>query len=71
MITIDGLDSLMAKLDKIGKGTYTKALNKGALAIENQAKRNCPADTGALRASITHEVHGNEAIVGTNVEYAP
>lgn len=50
----------------------SKALEKAALFIENEAKLRCPVgDTGLLRASITHDVEGNEAVIGTNMEYAP
>lgn len=45
-------------------------LEKAAQIIENAAKENCPVDTGQLRASISHSVEGNKAIVGTDVEYA-
>ncbi len=48
-----------------------KALTASALVVEGQAKALCPVDTGNLRNSITHEVEGKEARVGTNVEYAP
>lgn len=48
-----------------------KALTASALVVEGQAKALCPVDTGNLRNSITHDVEGKEARVGTNVEYAP
>jgi HK97 gp10 family phage protein len=47
------------------------ALEASALLVEGQAKALTPVDTGNLRNSITHEVEGKEAKVGTNVEYAP
>ena len=47
------------------------ALEASALLVEGQAKALAPVDTGNLRNSITHEVEGQEAKVGTNVEYAP
>ena len=43
-----------------------------ALAIQSDAKRNCPVDTGRLRMSITSDtsnINDFEASVGTNVEY--
>ena len=49
------------------------AIKECALAIESDAKRNCPVDTGRLRMSITSEtsnINDFEASVGTNVEYA-
>ena len=52
-----------------------KAVLKGALKIEGDAKRRCAVDTGYLRASITHQFYkqGSEpfALVGTNTDYAP
>lgn len=53
----------------------THKMDKACLVVENQAKRDCPVDTGALRASINHEVElESDAIVGrigSNLEYAP
>lgn len=46
-----------------------QGLEKSAQMIENEAKINCPVDTGHLRASISHEVKGTKAVIGTNVEY--
>ena len=40
------------------------------LVAEGYAKRLCPVDTGRLRNSISHAVHGNAAYIGTNVDYA-
>lgn len=53
-----------------------KALVKGGLLVERDAKILCPVDTGRLRASITHRLEGAGStkptvLVGTNVEYAP
>lgn len=53
----------------------THKMDKACLVVENQAKMDCPVDTGALRASINHEVDLEpDAIVGrigSNLEYAP
>ena len=49
------------------------AIKECALAIQSDAKRNCPVDTGRLRMSITSDIsniNNFEAGVGTNVEYA-
>lgn len=43
---------------------------KIAIAIEGQAKLDAPVDTGILRASITRNIEGLNASVGSNVEYA-
>ena len=47
-----------------------RALEEVGLAAEGYAKLNCPVDTGRLRGSISHAVNGNQAVIGTNVEYA-
>ena len=39
--------------------------------VERDAKIICPANTGELRQSITHEVEGTVGAVGSNLEYAP
>lgn len=46
------------------------ALEASALVVEGTAKNLAPVDTGNLRNSITHEVEGKKARVGTNSEYA-
>lgn len=52
-----------------------RLLQETALDVESTAKEFAPVRTGNLRRSITHEVRdvsgGAEAIVGTDVEYAP
>lgn len=49
------------------------AVNDGALAIQKDAKMNCPVDTGRLRSSIQIQflLSGLAATVGSNVVYAP
>ncbi|MGL5764275.1 MAG: HK97 gp10 family phage protein [Sarcina sp.] len=51
--------------------TIEKGLELCGQLIENEAKKNCPVDTGILRASLNHAVEGDKVIIGTNVEYAP
>lgn len=59
-----------------------RALETIGLLAEGYAKRACPVGTpestgipgyqgGTLRESITYEVSGDSAYIGTNVEYAP
>jgi phage gpG-like protein len=48
----------------------TAYLEKLASAIETDARAGCPVKTGTLARSITHEVHGKTARIGTNVDYA-
>ncbi|MFC6825669.1 HK97 gp10 family phage protein [Halopelagius fulvigenes] len=62
------LDILMDEVER--------AVGDIALLIEREAKKRAPVDTGTLRASIGHVVNAIgegyfEAIIGTNVEYAP
>lgn len=71
MAEIINLDKLNYKLENLAKLDVSKALNRACLVVENEAKRLCPVDTGDLRSSITHEVHNDVGIVGTNKEYAP
>lgn len=71
MAEIINLDKLKLKLENLANLDVSKALNRACLVVENEAKRLCPVDTGDLRSSITHEVHNNVGIVGTNKEYAP
>jgi len=46
-------------------------LNTAAVLVEGEATTLCPVDTGNLKGSLTHLVSDTEALVGTNVEYAP
>lgn len=71
MAEIINLDKLKLKLENLANLDVSKALNRACLVVENEAKRLCPVDTGDLRSSITHEVHNDVGIVGTNKEYAP
>ncbi|MDO5398253.1 MAG: HK97 gp10 family phage protein [bacterium] len=77
---IEGLDNLLNKLNSIADPeTYKEAIDKACRSVEYAAKKNCTGlfehPTGALKASITHEVvqEGEQIVgyVGTKVEYAP
>lgn len=56
-------------------GAVAKDLERRAVKVEAAAKRQCPVDTGRLRASITHSLdrdgEGLYAVIGSDVEYAP
>lgn len=54
-------DAIWFGLDRVGQ------------KIENDAKKECPVDDGALRADIKHVVKRDEmeAIIGNTLEYAP
>ena len=59
--------------DEHVKNGLKDAVKQCAFAIERDAKKNCPGDTGRLRASITTDttkIDDYEATVGTNIEYA-
>ena len=49
----------------------TIPLKQSCIVVMDNAKQNCPTDTGRLKNSITYDVVGNVGEVGTNVEYAP
>ena len=65
------IEELIGKLNKLENIDYTEPLTKAAFLVENEAKKKCPVGTGELRNSITSEVEGNQAVVGSNLEYAP
>lgn len=75
MAQILNLDSLLKKLDNFADIDLSPTMEKACLLVENDAKRNCPVDTGQLRASIKHEVLGTKeditGVIGSNTEYAP
>ena len=71
MAEVINLEKLIGKLNKLSNQQMDEALNKACILVENQAKENCPVDTGELRMSITHYVEGQTGIVGTNKHYAP
>lgn len=69
-----GADSVKQRFDQWDASTRNKlkkALNKAALELMNDAKRECPVDMGQLRASIrpTFYQNGLTAEVSTNVGY--
>lgn len=75
-ITLEGLDRVNDKLDKIVDSTNLKqAMKKACALVEGEAKKKAPKDDGALRRSITSKVSGEGLdVVGevfTPLEYAP
>jgi HK97 gp10 family phage protein len=46
-------------------------LEEASRVVGGSAKRLAPVDLGGLRGSITSQIKGDRAFVGTNVEYAP
>ena len=45
-------------------------LPRAALDVEAEAVRRVPVDRGGLKGSISSRVDGDQAIIGTNLEYA-
>lgn len=76
-----GLDDteVLLKLDELMESLLPQALEKSmkdaVLFLEGESKRNCPAEKGTLRQSITNEVEikpdGVYGYVGSNLDYAP
>lgn len=71
-ISIEGMDSVMDKLQNlVSEEKLHNALALAGEVVRADAAMNCPVDTGRLRGSITSQVEGGSAVIGTNVEYAP
>lgn len=71
-ITVENVDALIEKLDKMANGENTKkALQKACAKVEAEAKKNAPKGTGELRRSITSKVEDDKGTVYTPLEYAP
>lgn len=68
-------NEIIVSLDEIIERVLPEAIEKGleraGQIVENSAKQKCGVDTGTLRKSITHDVEGSVAYIGSNVEYAP
>ena len=58
------------KVIRAAEQAKKKALTEAALIVEGQAVSLAPVDTGNLKNSITHQVKGEEARVGSNIVYA-
>lgn len=75
-ITIEGIDSLIEKLDNMfDSQQMIENMGKACGLVERSAKQKAPKDNGELRRSITSKVEqdGNDVkgIVFTPLEYAP
>mgnify|MGYP002796974129 CR=1 FL=1 len=75
-VGIEGLDALDARLaSALTSAAYEAGMQKACRIVETAAKKKAPRDTGALKASITHEttIEGKQIVgyVGTPIEYAP
>lgn len=68
--TSDVMNKLGDMAENLTAGLYN-ALEQAGEIVRKDAVLNCPVQTGRLRGSITSNVKGNTAEIGTNVEYAP
>lgn len=69
----NGISMIKSNVDEYLKqvdAAKARGLEAVGLTAERYAKALCPVDTGRLRNSISHEVHGDSVYIGTNVEYA-
>ena len=78
MSSIEGIDRLLSKLNKLGVNSekvLEKSIKKNIKFVQGEAKNLCPVDSGQLRNSIKSKTEVNEngivAAVTTNCEYAP
>lgn len=76
-VTIKGLSSLQAKLNKlepVTRAAVERGVGLAGALVEGSAKNIVPVDTGHLRDSINSTSEpisdGAKATIGTNVEYA-
>lgn len=71
-VEVQGLDTVLAKLDEIASGeVFIQRLGAACALVERAAKEKAPKDNGELRRSITSKVEGTTGIVFTPLEYAP
>lgn len=70
-IKLEGLDSILKRLDSISEDRVNMALGKCCALVERSAKQLAPKDNGELRRSITSKVENRTGIVFTPLEYAP
>lgn len=82
MVDFDGFRDLAEQVEDLAEqfddaadevdDAIERALLKTALAIESDAKRLAPVDTGNLRKSIeARQVSPSKYVIGTPLEYAP
>jgi HK97 gp10 family phage protein len=72
-VTVHGIPQAIAALEarKIAAKIATPIAARAAgVAVQNVARGVAPKDTGALAASITVEMEGDDAQVGPTVDYA-
>lgn len=71
-IKVEGLDKILAKLEKTGdEETINQTLGRACALVERSAKEKAPKGSGELRRSITSKVENHQGIIFTPLEYAP
>ena len=71
-VTIGGAELKRALADPmVVAGPVRDFLYQSAFTVEAKAKLKAPVDTGRLRSSIASQVNETQAIIGSNVAYAP
>ena len=66
------INGLLVQFDKMTNLDLSKGLQNACILVENEARKNAPANTGELRRSITHRLESDTVgVVGTNLSYAP
>lgn len=72
-VKIEGLEKMLAQLERLSKLDFNPVLKKNITEIFNRASRppGTPRDTGELIQSRRIEFNGNEASFGYTKEYAP
>lgn len=71
-IRFEGLDEIIARLDKISSPqNVERALGQACALVERTAKQKAPKGEGDLRRFISSRVEGLQGIVFNPLEYAP
>lgn len=75
-IRLEGIEEVLNSLDNLlDNDKLEKAMGTACAAVEADAKKKAPKDTGALRRSITSKVENDGVnivgVVYTPLEYAP
>jgi len=70
-IEVEGLEPIVKGMNsEAPKRAIKDNLTYTVLKVEAKAKKSTVVDTGRLRASITHQISEQSAVIGTNVGYA-
>ncbi len=70
-MSLEGLDSLLSKLDKISQAKgLQNGISKATLRVERTAKDLSPVDTGFNKAAINSNVYPTYGEVVAGTEYA-